>query len=88
MKDNEFYLNYIPEQERTKETQPDYRAGKPVVIDGKKYWFSGWSGKNSIGPYLKVSINQVIDDGKYQQKQAQQVPEVPETDDFNEDIPF
>ncbi len=76
--------------EKTKDSQPDYRGS--VNVDGVEYWFSGFiktAGPNAKNPgskFLSVSVEKK--DAKYLKPQPAQRPK-PQFDDLDEsDVPF
>ena len=44
-------------KDKNKDSHPDYK-GK-LIIDGKKYWVSGWIKKSETGQWLSLAVKPV-----------------------------
>lgn len=74
--------------EKTKDSQPDYKGS--VNVDGTEYWFSGWiktAGPNARNPgskFLSVCVEEK--DGGFNKPDTKPKPTTFDLDD--DDIPF
>ncbi|MEM6817236.1 MAG: hypothetical protein AAF578_00460 [Pseudomonadota bacterium] len=77
--------------DRQKETHPHFKAGKPIEIDGKQYWLSGYI--NGVDPdKLEAFLDQLTErntkDGKTRPTISICLEPAKQQAPVSEDIPF
>lgn len=65
---------------------PDYK-GK-VVVNGKKYWLSGWVKDGQDGKWISLSVTDPGKQTKRSEKPPQGNPMPPPADEDLDDLPF